>query len=531
MRGLDYVRSLQENDIYFFDQEAGEKPIRFIEKFCHHFEGRFAGEPFILLDWERELTRALYGWKRRSDGLRRFRELYLISAKGAGKTPLLSAWGLFNLLEADEAGAHVISMASTWEQANLTFDCAKKFILQSPDLEAVADPKQFQIRGPDFAKWTTISGKPTGRSGPRPSCIIADEVHEWAHSTAKAYDLLCANLFKRAQPLLLVATNAGESKSSFAWTLHERALNVLAGKSENASLLPVIFEAPADLDWQSEAAARAANPSMPEVVSFEQVKAEQDKGEQRYRRLYLTQWVSSVEKWLDMTVFDARMEAFSPLKTGDLSLFVGLDFALEDDLCAQTNVYIGEHCYVDSHFWTPRATAERYIQQHGTPYREWNEAGDITYLEDPTVTPAARRRIADGIIELHKHHPITAVCYDRYKADDCISRLEEAGIVCVPIAQGYTVSPGCAEFSRRLKEGSITISPNQVMRFCAENAEITSDQRGNIWVVKPNAKGKYAGKREQKVDGISALVTALTEARKHTFTAKAKQWSGVVQAI
>lgn len=68
--------------------------------------------------------------------------------------------------------------------------------------------------------------------------------------------------------------------------------------------------------------------------------------------------------------------------------------------------------------------------------------------------------------------------------------------------------------------------------FCAENAQTTHDQRGNFWIVKPGDSRDTGttGRRALKVDGISAAVNALTEARKHSFPTS-KQWRGTVRVI
>ena len=102
---------------------------------------------------------------------------------------------------------------------------------------------------------------------------------------------------------------------------------------------------------------------------------------------------------------------------------------------------------------------------------------------------------------------------------------------CVPVGQGWGVSSGVAELDRHMKQGTVTIAPNAVLAWCAENVELKSDERGNSWPVKPNAKERYAGRRGTKIDGISALVTALTEARKHDFPKPVKKWSGSIEAI
>ena len=358
------IRAYSECDRYRFDEEKAERPIRFVEAFARHWEGAFAGQPFLLLDWQKQLIRTLYGWIERATGLRRFRELYLLTAKGAGKTPLIAALGLYMLLADDEPGAHVVSLASNFEQARLTFDAAKNFISEHPQLRKHPQivPQQYQIKAPQHSKWTTVSGKPTGRSGYRPSCIIADEAHEWPHQTGQAFDLLCANLFKRRQPLLLVATNAGDSQQSYGYQLHSRAVAVREGTLDDPTLLPVIFEADADLDWRSEEAAKAANPSLGEIVPFVALKPEQGKGEARYRRLYLSQWVQSADKWLDLDQWDRCVGDFGPADIEGLPCYVGVDLSLTDDLSAVVWVWVSEaRFYVRSPLFgsrprPPRAT-------------------------------------------------------------------------------------------------------------------------------------------------------------------------------
>lgn len=520
---------------YRFDEAKADRVVRFIQNICRHYEGRFAGQPFTLLDWQRdEIVRPLFGWLDADTGLRRFRELYLISAKGAGKTPLLAAIGLYCLLADEEPGAHVVSMASTFEQANLTFDAGKKFIAECPQLarHKSIDVTQYAIKAPQHSKWTTISGKPTGRSGPRPSCIIADEAHEWGHATAQGFDLLCANLFKRSQPLRLIATNAAASRNCYAWSLHERAMRVLSEQEDDPTLLPLIYEADAALDWRSEDAARQANPSLGKIVSFDQVRPEQSKGEARYRRLYLSQWVTGSRRWLDLDAWDAASSAAWPdEKTlATLPCYLGLDWSKGDDLCAIVYVYVApDRHYVRSRFWLPRKTADEYQRSHGLAFDRWAEAKAITLLKEQTINADVHARIAAELIAEHKANPFARVCYDRAYADHIIAALDAARVPLEKIGQGWGVSSGSAELERRLKDGSITIALSPVMRWNAENVEVKHDERGNCWPVKPGAKGKYAGTRSAKIDGISALVTALTVARTHAFprhqqTSNAQAW-------
>src|SRR5581483_5602792 len=124
--GATMFLKLVENDRYYFDAKAAARAVNFIEKFCFHWEGEYAGQPFKLIPYQRKATLDLFGWKRRSDNRRRFSEMYCEIAKGNGKSPWLAAIGLYMLLADQEAGAHVVSAATDFSQANVTFDFGKK---------------------------------------------------------------------------------------------------------------------------------------------------------------------------------------------------------------------------------------------------------------------------------------------------------------------------------------------------------------------------------------------------------------------
>ncbi len=534
---------IDENKFYF-DHEAAEKPIRWIERFLIHSEGVTAGTPFILLDWQKEqVIRPLFGWKRKDTGRRRYQELFLLTAKGAGKTPLLAAIGLYCLLVDGEASPHVISMAASFEQASHTFNFAKAYIENSPTLKRFCDPKQYVIRASKWGgnpkrqdgKWTLISGKPIGRSGSRPSCCIADEAHEWEAPTAQSYNLVSANLFKRAQPLLLVATNAPNSTTSFCYRLYDRAKQVLDGTSDDETLLPIIFEAPKSLDWTSEAAAKAANPSIPGIISFEQLKPrllkakETPQDEAEYRRLYLSQQAQSGNNWLDLPTYDQLTADLDPEKIKECPVYVGIDLSEgAGDLCAASILYcLPDSIFVEPMFWLPRATATSAEERFATPYKKWELEQAITLVDEPTISPTVQLRIGQSILDKVKGHKVKAVCYDRYRADYLVKFLESKGQVCVPIGQGFGVSQGCSELDRRMREGSIRFARNNVLRSHVEVVEVEYDHRGNYWPVKSGRKGKFQGKASHHIDGVSALVSALTEARKFNHP-NTKVWTGTI---
>lgn len=70
---------------YYFDQCGANKACDFFPTFLTHHIGEYAGQSFTLLDWQRCTTRAIFGWVRQSDGLRRFRKVFVLAPKGNGK--------------------------------------------------------------------------------------------------------------------------------------------------------------------------------------------------------------------------------------------------------------------------------------------------------------------------------------------------------------------------------------------------------------------------------------------------------------
>jgi len=531
---------LVEDETYYFDAEAAERPVRYIEKFCVHAEGSHAGKPFLLAPIQKRIVRDLYGWKRRDNHRRRFNEFYWEAAVGAGKSPFLSALGLYGLSGDQEKSAEVYSFANSYSQAAIVFDGAKKFIDSNEQLTAALKPLQYVIHHPKSrSTWRIVSKKGPG-AGRKPSMALGDELHEMEKRVT--YDALMSRFSKRDNPLMVLATNAGESRACFCWWVRERALKALRGDGE-PQLYVVIWSAAVDdgegddsVRTDDEEAWKMANPMIGITIKIEKIreacqKAMLDDAEEvKFRRLYLGIWPKQLAgRWLDLTLWD-RATAKWDEKKPDFAieckpkrpLYVGGDLSQCDDLSAIVYAWPDpEFLYIDAQFWIPRKTAEHYHQKFSIPYFEWERDGWITIIPEPTISPKVLRGIANTVIARAKPCDLKAFCYDKHLADEAVATLMAARVICVPLQQSFGVKDGCFELDRRLKEGTIAIRPNPVLRFCAENATVKWDDRGNCYLIKPganaNAGNGYKGQREKKIDGISATVSALTEARKFQF--------------
>ena len=68
------AESVQDGRKYAFDEEKPTDPLKFIERFCRHSKGEWAGQPVRLELFQKAFIQALFGFVDRETGLRRFRK-------------------------------------------------------------------------------------------------------------------------------------------------------------------------------------------------------------------------------------------------------------------------------------------------------------------------------------------------------------------------------------------------------------------------------------------------------------------------
>lgn len=74
------VSDLNNPGKYHFDINKANRPIEFIEKFCKHSKGQWAGKPVILNLWQKAMIQSIFGFVD-ENGLRRYREVFYNSSK------------------------------------------------------------------------------------------------------------------------------------------------------------------------------------------------------------------------------------------------------------------------------------------------------------------------------------------------------------------------------------------------------------------------------------------------------------------
>jgi len=128
------VADIDNGGKYVFDEARATRPITFIETFCKHSKGEWAGQAVRLELFQKAFIQALFGFVDRETGLRRYRESFFLVGRKNGKSTLLAGLALYMLTSDGEGGAECYTAATKYAQARLIFDEVHNMIQQNPDL-------------------------------------------------------------------------------------------------------------------------------------------------------------------------------------------------------------------------------------------------------------------------------------------------------------------------------------------------------------------------------------------------------------
>lgn len=498
-----------------FIPELGARVVTFIENFCKHHKGEWAGAPLILEEWQRLIITIIFGWvrpdaDRPGQWVRRFRTAYIEVARKNGKSLLVSGLGLYLLVADQEPGAEVYSFATKEDQARLLWKEAGKTVAKSERLakhvKVLANAITFDAAG---AVFTPLGSDSETQDGLNPSAGLADELH--AHKTGGMWDVIQSGMGARREPLMIAITTAGVYRpESIGWEKHDYAQKVLDGVIPDDAFFAFIAAPDVGDDPFSEIAQQKANPNYGVSVKpgWLRERAEEAKVLPRalneYLRKHLNIWSQQEKRWISIDKWNACDPAPEPRAEREralrgLSCVGGLDLSAKLDLTAAVFEFETERGYeLLTRFWLPEDRAKEEQQFGRSHYMEWAEAGWLKLTPGNVIDYAF---IREEILELSKLYNITQLAHDPWGASKLVTELTEEGVQCVECGQGFkSLSEASKEFEASIVAGRLKHGGDPVLRWCANNVVVATDPAGNI---KPN-KAKAAG----KIDGIVAAIMA-----------------------
>lgn len=492
-----------------YDEEKADRAVAFIEHLCHT-KGKWAGKPFLLLPWQEQIVRDLFGIVKKN-GKRQFLTAYIEIPKKNGKSELAAAIALYLLYADNEPSAEVYGAACDRNQASIVFDVARQMVEMSPALMRrskirSAGKRIINYRNAGF--YQVLSAETGTKHGLNVSGLVFDEIH--AQPNRKLYDVMTKGSGDaREQPLFFIITTAGTDKESICYELHTKALDIMNGRKADHSFYPVIYGLSDEDDWNDEKNWYKANPSLGYTISIDRVRdayreaLDNPAEENVFKQLRLNMWTNSAVAWIPEHIYDRGNQKIDYASLLGRDCFAGLDLSSTSDITALVLVFpprTEEEKYtVLPFFWLPEETLELRCRRDHVLYDVWERQGYILTTEGNVIHYGFIERFIEQLGE--KYH-IIEIAYDRWNATQMVQNLEDMGFTMVPFGQGFKdMSPPSKELYKLLMEGNIIHGGNPVLKWMAQNVVMRQDPAGNI---KPDKERSV-----EKIDGIVALIMGL----------------------
>lgn len=486
-----------------YDQEKADKACRFFEKYLRHTKGKYAGSPFILEPWQREIVGRIFGTVN-DDGTRQYQQVLVEIPRKNGKSEMGAGVALKLLLADAEPSAEVYSAAADREQAALVYDVAAQMVRMNRDLGRrckITDSKRNIAVPKTASKYRVVSADGGRQHGLNPSGVIFDEIH--VQRNRRLWDALSMGSDTREQPLIFAPTTAGvPDEAPVWWDLHEYARQCREGLFDDKSFLSVHYGAETTDDYDDPAVWKKANPALGSFLSLEKFR----QAWQRARRI-ASEWneflryrlnvpTQTADRWLSLQQWDACKGEVDWEAMRGAECYAAVDLSTRRDITALVLAFRSEAGKIRylPHFWLPSENVP-------TRLKPWVQAGLIETVQGNAIDyQAVRTRVN----EMAKKYDLRTLAFDPWNANQIGQDLMGDGINVVEMRFGIRSMTGPSkEFESLIADGRVEHDGNPVLRWMADCVSIRSDSNGNIMPVKPDRL-----KSEKRIDGIVAAVMA-----------------------
>lgn len=496
-----------------FNESRGNEPIEFMGMLKAVDD--FHGQPFLLLDWQIETIRDVYGTVNEL-GLRQYRYSYLEVPKKNGKTTLIAGLGVYHLTN-DGMQGQIYCCAADRAQATLVYKAAVGMIEQDEvlsELLIITDSRK-EIRNAQTGTiLKVLSAEAFTKHGINPTVVIFDELH--AQPNRDLWDVMTFGAgAARREPIWWVITTAGDDpdKNSIGWEIHEKAVKIRDGELIDPTWYVKIYGAEDDDDIWDEEVWYKANPSLGHTISIESVRTEavsarsSEASEKLFRWLRLNQWVSLKQhSWQPLTLWDKTNGDWESSELIGKRCYPGLDLSSTTDITAAVYLFPPQDGFEDWRFthdaWIPDESMSERVLRDKVPYDRWVNQ---KYLHATPGNVIDYEFVEARLLSANEDFEIITLGTDPWNSRMLTQRLMREGIEVVEIGQNMKfMSPAMKMIERLMKSGHMTHEVNPLARWCWGNVAVAMDGNENIKPMK--------NKSTERIDLTVALINAMATA-------------------
>jgi len=474
--------------------------LAFVEKYLRVPEGKDAGEPLVLRDWQREIIASIYD--------RPTRRAIISMGRKNGKSALSAVLVLAHLVgPAARQNSQIYSSAMSRDQAALIFDLCCKMIRFSPVLNQIVtirDSRKELICGKRGTVYRALSADASTAFGRSPVFVIHDELGQVRGPRSTLYEALETGAGAHENPLSVCISTQAPTDSDLLSILIDNAQH-----DEKVRL--VLHSAPMDADAFTEEAIKAANPAFNDFLNAEEVLSLANDArlmpsrEAEYRNLILNQRVEASAPFVSPDLWRSCGDAPKPIT--DVPVYAGLDLAAVSDLCAFVPCgRVDGVLQVHPKFWLPEHGLVEKSKADRVPYDLWRDQGHLSTVPGKSID---YDYIAQDLYQFCQDHDVRKIAFDDWGFSQLRPCLVRAGFSETYIEerfekfrQGYkSMSPALRQLEVELLEGRLAHGNNPILEWNARSALVQSDTTDNRKLVKANATSR--------IDGMVALTMAM----------------------
>jgi phage terminase large subunit-like protein len=538
-RHLDDLEHGQKHGLVWRPEKANDA-LGFFPSVLTVTAGAKEGEPFKLPSYTTFVVGSLFGWHR-EDGRRRFKTAWIEAGKGQIKSPLAAAIGLYILGYCGIQRAECYAIAKDRNQANVLF--ADAVAMANADIpgyegESLVSKGDLLPRGTGDMTWMLEHPKTGSKfralagdekiSGPRPSYVAADEIHEWKNDgPLKLWRSSGAKM--PGDFLLWMSTNTPAADQLIGTEWSEKHQAILRGEVDDDSAFAFIARVdPGDDPINNEACWRKALPCLGLTFPIENVRIEVNSARHSVgtklntERLYFGIPVGSSEYWIDLDSWEAVQGRVDLEDARDRTVYLSLDLSRKNDLTALGIGFKDDNgtFHATVKYWKPQERLADKAREDHAQYVEW-AASDPPLIhlvpgrsiDYGFVAAEVQRLCNDFDVEVLVCDPAFltdfvqacgAIGFDvwKWKPDEPAG----SGLKIVVHSQGargmYSKTSlwmprSLQQLEDRILRREIVIHESPVTKWCSGNAAIQPDAQGNRFFVKRSQRGR--------IDGLTVL--------------------------
>jgi phage terminase large subunit-like protein len=512
-----------------WEPEAAERFFRFCRSCLSITEGAKLGEPFEPLPWHKFAAGSLFGWKD-ENGHIRFTENYWETGKGQAKSPLMAAIAIYISGFYGLSRAEIYMIGPQKDVAKVMFnDCYSMLRAKMPERDDTLEELHFKTRG--SSRLTYMVEHPASESfivpvaesisGPKPACVLVDEVHDFKHR-GDLDNWSAAIVKKHGDSFMVKGSNTPSIDQHIGTEESEKYQRVLRGENIIDSAFAFIARVDDDDNpLEDESCWVKALPALGITYDIKSVRTKVESSKViisellSLKRLYFGIPVGSAGFWISEDAWGSTQGEFSEDDMKGRKLHLALDLSQKNDLSALSGCWEGEKLNVKTWYYTrefelaDRSTADQI------PYRQLEEAGEITINTGRVIDYTF---IALQVKDLTAGHEAVQLVVDSAFIEDFLRACEQVGLDAwmyegpgepegvglkvVRHAQGTRVvfedKMLCMPVSIRhledhILKGSIVIESNKLTTICASNTVIVSDAQKNKAFDKKRSRGRIDG--------------------------------------